>query len=149
MSGQPGQRSAGLLLTGYALVGIALGVLLVKSEIVSWFRIQEMFRFHAFHMYGILGSALAVSALSLRLLRRFGVRTLHGEEIRVAAKELGAGTRYWLGGLLFGLGWALTGVCPGPIFAMIGSGVTVFAVVLLGALAGAWVYAHARPYLPH
>lgn len=136
-------------LSGYFLLGLLLGVIFVKAELVSWFRIQEMFRLQAFHMYGVLGSAVAVAALSVAMLRRFEVATFGGEPIRIPAKDMGSGTRYWAGGLLFGSGWALTGACPGPFFALIGSGVSVFALVLVCALAGMWVYGRLRPHLPH
>ncbi|MDP9348020.1 MAG: YeeE/YedE family protein [Gemmatimonadota bacterium] len=134
----------------YVLLGTFFGVVLVKSEVISWFRIQEMFRFHSFHLYGIMGSAVAVAALSLALIRRLGVRTRGGEEIVVPPKAWGRfGTRYWAGGMLFGVGWALTGACPGPLFALLGAGVGVMAFVIVAALAGAWAYGALRPRLPH
>lgn len=135
----------------YLLLGVYFGVVLTKSEVISWFRIQEMFRFDAFHMYGIIGAAVAVAALSLWLIRRFDVRTLSGEAIPAPSpKKLGrVNTRYWLGGTIFGMGWALTGACPGPLFALVGNGVLVMLVAILGALAGTWVYGHLRPHLPH
>ncbi|HUF13760.1 MAG TPA: DUF6691 family protein, partial [Longimicrobiales bacterium] len=117
--------------------------------LISWFRIQEMFRFQAFHMYGVLGSAAGVAALSVALLRRFGVRTFDGDPIRIDPKAMGKGTRYWAGGLIFGAGWAVTGACPGPFFALIGSGLGVFVIVLLCALVGMWTYGRLRPRLPH
>lgn len=133
----------------YLLIGSLFGIVLTKSEVVSWFRIQEMFRFQSFHMYGIIGSAVAVAALSIVLLRRSGAQTLGGEPISIPSKEMGRGYRYWIGGLLFGVGWALTGACPGPLFALIGNGATVFAVTIVSALAGTWVYGYLRPHLPH
>lgn len=133
----------------YLLLGTLFGIVLVKSEVVSWFRIQEMFRFQAFHMYGILGSAVAVAALSLAVLKRVGATTLTGEPICVEPKELGRGYRYWIGGSLFGVGWALTGACPGPLFALVGAGSSVFIVVALSAIAGTWTYGLLRPKLPH
>ena len=133
----------------YLLIGAFFGVVLVKSEVVSWFRIQEMFRFDSFHMYGIIGSAVVVAAVSLQLIKRLGLRTLDGQEIRIAPKEWGRGTRYWLGGTLFGFGWALLGACPGPIFALLGSGISVMLVALAAALAGTWTYGYLRPRLPH
>jgi uncharacterized protein len=121
--------------------------------VVSWYRIQEMFRFQSFHMYGIIGSAVAVAALSVWMIKRLGVRTLHGESIHISPKEWGAGrvpgARYWIGGTLFGMGWALVGACPGPIFALMGAGVTVLAVALVAALLGTWAYALVQPLLPH
>lgn len=133
----------------YLGLGIVFGVVLTKSEVISWFRIQEMFRFQAFHMYGIIGSAIVVAALSLQVIRRLGLRSLDGQPIVIQPKVMGRGTRYWLGGTLFGLGWALVGACPGPLFALIGSGVGVMAVALISAVAGTWAYGVLRPRLPH
>jgi uncharacterized protein len=142
-----------LALLGYLLAGVFLGVVFLQSEVVSWFRIQEMFRFQSFHMYGIIGSAVAVAALSLWLIKRLDVTTTHGEPIRLTPKAWGTGrlpgARYWLGGTLFGVGWALVGACPGPVFALLGGGITVMAVALLAAIAGTWTYAALRPHLPH
>jgi len=134
----------------YALIGVFFGVLLVKSEVVSWFRIQEMFRFHSFHMYGIIGSAIVVAAAAVAIIKRRGLRTLGGHAVVVEPKAwTGVGTRYWAGGITFGLGWALVGACPGPIFALIGGGVTVFVVALAAAVAGTWTYGAIRDRLPH
>jgi uncharacterized protein len=137
----------------YLALGTFLGFLFVMGEVVSWYRIQEMFRFQAFHMYGIIGSAVAVAMISVQLIQRLDIRTSQGEPIRPAPKEWGEsgipGVRYWAGGTLFGMGWALIGACPGPIFALIGSGVTVMIVPLAAALAGTWSYAALRTYLPH
>lgn len=139
--------SRGLIV--YLLIGTFFGVLLVKSEVVSWFRIQEMFRFDSFHMYGIIGSATVVAAISVQLIKRAGIKTFGGESIILAPKVWGQGVRYWLGGTVFGLGWALLGACPGPIFALIGSGITVMILALFSALLGTMAYAYARPHLPH
>lgn len=148
-----GEQSAttrpGLGILLYLLIGIGFGIVLVRSEVVSWFRIQEMFRFQSFHMYGIIGSAVVVAALSIQIIKRTGLRTVGGEPITINSKQWGKGVRYWLGGTIFGLGWALLGACPGPIFALLGSGVTVMAVALLSALLGTWTYAALRPRLPH
>jgi uncharacterized protein len=133
----------------YLLLGCLFGVVLIKSEVISWFRIQEMFRFESFHMYGILMSAIATAALSIVLLERTGARTLAGEAIAIPPKKVGWGFRYWIGGTLFGVGWALTGACPGPLFALTGSGTSVYAVAIISAVAGTWAYGHARPHLPH
>ena len=133
----------------YAVIGTLFGIVFTKSEVISWFRIQEMFRFQSFHMYGIIGSAVVVSAVSIFLIKRFGVRTLSGDPIDIPTKQMGTGTRYWLGGTIFGLGWALTGACPGPLFALIGSGTSVIAVTLASAIAGTWAYGYLRPRLPH
>jgi uncharacterized protein len=133
----------------YLLLGIAFGILLIKSEVISWFRIQEMFRFQSFHMYGILGSAVAVAAVSLDLMRRFGARTFYGEPIRLERKPDARGFRYAGGGLIFGFGWALSGTCPGPIMALVGYGMLPYLVVLVAALIGTYTYALVRPSLPH
>jgi uncharacterized membrane protein YedE/YeeE len=133
----------------YLILGTFFGIILVKSEVVSWFRIQEMFRFHAFHLYGVIGSAFVTAALSVRLLRRLRMRTLGGEEINVPPKQMGRGYRYWIGGTIFGVGWALTGACPGPLFALIGSGASVFIVAVAAALLGTWTYGFLRPRVPH
>ena len=153
--GEPTARPAGTEgpslsgLSAYLGLGTLFGIVLTKSEVISWFRIQEMFRFQAFHMYGIIGSAIVVAAISLQLIRRLGVRTLDGEPIVVPPKAMGTGTRYWLGGTLFGVGWALVGACPGPLFALLGNGVGVILVPLVSAAAGTWVYGALRPMLPH
>ncbi len=142
-----------LLLLGYTLLGAYLGVLFMQGEVLSWFRIQEMFRFQSFHMYGIIGSAVAVGMFSLALIRRLDLRTVRGEPIRVPPKLWGdsriPGARYWIGGTIFGLGWGLLGACPGPIFALLGGGVTVMVVPLVAALAGTWTYSAIRHRLPH
>ena len=140
--------SARELVLCYAL-GTIFGVVLVQGEIVSWFRIHEMFRFEAFPMYGVIGSALAVAAASLWALRRFGVRSIDGAPIAVPTKQLGTGVRYIGGGTIFGLGWGLTGACPGPLVAQIGAGATVMVVAAASALAGTWTYGRFRPRLPH
>jgi uncharacterized protein len=112
-----------------------------------------MFRFQSFHMYGIIGMAVAVGAVSLQVLKRGERRSLSGDPIGTQPKEWGGGgipgARYWIGGTFFGMGWALLGACPGPIFALLGSGITVMVVPLMGALAGTWTYAVLRPWLPH
>ncbi len=131
----------------YGLVGILFGIIFVKAEVISWFRIQEMFRLQSFHMYGIIGSAIAVGMLSVWIIRRFGIKTIYGEDIRIAPKTFNKGQIY--GGLIFGLGWALTGACPGPLFAQIGTGATAVAITLLSAVAGTWVYGYFREKLPH
>jgi uncharacterized membrane protein YedE/YeeE len=142
------RRATGSLGT-YVALGALFGVVLIKSEVVSWFRIQEMFRFQAFHMYGIIGSAVVVAALSLQLIKRMGARTLGGDPIVVPPKVMDRGTRYWLGGTLFGLGWGLVGACPGPLFALVGSGVGVMLVTLLAAIAGTWSYGALCSRLPY
>jgi uncharacterized protein len=132
----------------YFVLGIAFGVTLITAEVVSWFRIQEMFRFQAFHMYGVMASALAVATTTLACIRWFGFATLDGAPITIETKTLGHGYRYVIGGGIFGIGWALTGACPGPLFALVGGGVSVFAVTIVAALAGTWTYGCLRSRLP-
>jgi uncharacterized membrane protein YedE/YeeE len=131
----------------YALVGIAFGIVFVKAQIISWFRIQEMFRFESFHMYGVIGSAVAVGAISVWAIKRFKWRTLDGEVVVFQTKTFNKG--HIFGALMFGLGWAITGACPGPLFAQIGFGSTVTIVTLLSAIAGTWLYGLLRDKLPH
>jgi uncharacterized membrane protein YedE/YeeE len=131
----------------YLVVGLLFGIVFVKAEVVSWFRIQEMFRLQSFHMYGIIGSAVIVAMLSIWLIKKFGVKTLSGEPITIKPKKFNKGQIY--GGILFGLGWAVTGACPGPLFAQIGTGATVVVVTLISAILGTWVYGKFRDRLPH
>jgi uncharacterized membrane protein YedE/YeeE len=133
----------------YVIIGVVLGVALIKGEMVSWYRIQEMFRLQGFHMYGVLGSAMVTAMVSVRLIKAMNVRTLAGETIVIPAKVVGKGSRYWIGGMLFGIGWAFTGACPGPLFALVGSGATVFLAVAAAALVGTWTYGRFRGSLPH
>ncbi len=145
----PSRRAQVGSLLGFLVVGIFFGIVLTKSEVISWFRIQEMFRFQAFHMYGIIGSAVVVAAFSLLGLRALNATAWSGRPIELSPKILGNGTRYWLGGTLFGLGWALTGACPGPLFALVGNGIGVYLVAIASALVGTWTYGVLRPHLPH
>jgi uncharacterized membrane protein YedE/YeeE len=131
----------------YLLAGILFGIILVKAEVISWFRIQEMFRLQSFHMYGVIGSAVAVGMLSVWLIKKFKLKTIYGEPIEFVPKKLNKGNIY--GGLIFGFGWAITGACPGPLFAQIGTGATVVIVTLFSAIAGTWVYGKFRDRLPH
>jgi len=133
----------------YLLVGVAFGVVLTKSEVISWFRIQEMFRFQGFHMFGVFATALPTATIGVQLLKRRWRRTLGGDAIVVPRKHLGSGVRYAVGGTIFGLGWALTGACPGPLFALLGSGVGVIAVAIVAAMLGTWTYGLLRGVLPH
>lgn len=133
----------------YLGMGTLFGIVLIKSEVVSWFRIQEMFRFQAIHMYGILGSAVGVAGIGIGLLRHFDVSTIRGEPITVREKPFGRGINQMVGGTAFGIGWGLLGACPGPIYALLGAGVTPMVVALLSAVLGAWTYGHLKPYLPH
>lgn len=131
----------------YLLVGIWFGIIFIKAEVISWFRIQEMFRLQSFHMYGIIGSAVLVGILSVGLIKTFKIKTVHGEQITFTGKKFNKGQIY--GGLIFGLGWGLTGACPGPLFAQIGSGASVVIVPLLSAVVGTWIYGYYRDKLPH
>lgn len=131
----------------YLFAGILFGILLVKSEVISWFRIQEMFRLQSFHMYGVIGSAVLVGMISVWIIKKFRIKTIYNEPIVFVPKKFNKGNIY--GGLIFGFGWAITGACPGPLFAQIGTGATVIIVTLLSAVAGTWVYGKMRPYLPH
>jgi len=133
----------------YFALGAAFGVGLTQSEVLSWFRIQEMFRFQSPRMYEIIASAIATAAASLALLRRLGISTMQGEPIHIPPKKLGRGTRYVVGGTLFGVGWAFTGACPGPLFALVGNGIPVMIAAIASALAGTWLYGALRPKLPH
>ncbi|MBW3630057.1 MAG: YeeE/YedE family protein [Gemmatimonadetes bacterium] len=133
----------------YLLVGIAFGFVITKGEVISWFRIQEMFRFQGFHMFGIFATALPVAITSVQLMKRYAVHSTLGTLLVIPPKVMGSGVRYIVGGITFGIGWALTGACPGPLFALWGSGVGVIGVVILSAMAGAWVYGYLRPRLPH
>jgi uncharacterized membrane protein YedE/YeeE len=134
----------------YVGVGVLLGILFVKSEVLSWYRIQEMFRFQSAHMYLVIASALTVATLGVHLLRWSRLRAMDGETIAIQPKEMTPrGARYWLGGTVFGLGWGLLGACPGPVFALIGAGVTSMTVALLSAMAGTWLYVALQARLPH
>lgn len=133
----------------FFLAGCFFGVVLTRAEVISWYRIQEMFRFRAFHMYGVLMSGAATAALSLLLLRRAHAKSRAGEPMRMEPKILGKGRRYVIGGVIFGVGWAFTGACPGPLFALLGAGVGVMAVTLVSALLGTLLYGWLRPRLPH
>jgi uncharacterized membrane protein YedE/YeeE len=131
----------------YLVAGLFFGILLVKAEVISWFRIQEMFRLQSFHMYGVIGSAVVTGIISVWLIKKFKVKTIYGERIELHPKQFNKGQVY--GGLLFGCGWALTGACPGPLYALIGTGATVIIITLLSAIAGTWVYGRLRDKLPH
>ena len=131
----------------YAVVGLIFGIVFVKAEVISWFRIQEMFRLQSFHMYGVIGTAVVVGMISVALIKKFKVKTIHGEPIEFHSKKFNKGQI--IGGIIFGLGWALTGACPGPLFAQIGTGALVVFVVILSAIAGTWTYGYFREKLPH
>ena len=131
----------------YLAAGALFGTILVKGEVISWFRIQEMFRLQSFHMFGVIGSAVVTGMLAVLLIKKFKIKTIYGEPIEFPEKKFNKGQIY--GGLIFGFGWALTGACPGPLFALIGTGATVIIVSLFSAIAGTWVYGKFREKLPH
>ena len=132
----------------YILIGFFFGVLIVKSEALSWFRIQEMFRFQSFHMFGIFGSAIAVGAVTVWLIRKYKLKTMEGEAIELGKKPLQPRAQL-LGGIMFGFGWVLTGCCIAPIFALAGTGYQAPIFILGGALLGVWTYGLVREKLPH
>jgi len=132
----------------YLLVGIFFGIVLVKSEAVSWYRIFEMFKFQSFHMYGIIGSSVFLGALLIWLIKKLGVRSIKGEKIEIVPKEKGL-TRNLLGGAIFGLGWALAGTCPGPMFVLVGTGVFSMLIVIAAAVLGTFTYGVLKNKLPH
>jgi uncharacterized membrane protein YedE/YeeE len=122
----------------YLVVGILFGFALVKGEVINWFRIQEMFRFQDIHMYGIIGVAVVVGVISVQLIKRLNIKTVQGEEVHIEPKVFQK--RQIFGGIIFGLGWAITGACPGPLYAQIGAGMGVAAITLVSAIAGTWVF---------
>jgi uncharacterized membrane protein YedE/YeeE len=136
-------------LVPYFLLGGVFGMIIVEAEVISWFRIQEMFRFQSFHMYGVIATAVLTAGVSLIAIRWLGLRGRDGVPIGLPPKTVGAGTRYVAGGTIFGIGWALTGACPGPLIALVGAGTTVMLVAVMSALAGTWTYGKLRPRLPH
>lgn len=131
----------------YLIMGIIFGIILIKSEVISWYRIQEMFRLQSFHMFGVIGSAVITGIISILIIKKFQIKTIRGEQILLPKKEFSKGQIY--GGLIFGFGWAITGACPGPLFAQIGSGFSVVIVTLLSAIAGTWFYGLLKEKLPH
>lgn len=131
----------------YLLFGLLFGIVLIKAEVVSWFRIQEMFRLQSFHMFGVIGSAVMVGAISVFLIKKFKIRSINGEEIILPEKSFNKGQIF--GGLMFGFGWAMTGACPGPLFAQLGYGASIISVTILSAIVGTWVYGRIREKLPH
>jgi len=141
------KKEAGFSLLKYTLIGMLFGIVFIKAEIISWFRIQEMFKFQSFHMYGVIGTAVAVGIISIAIIKRFNMKTIKGEKIIIVPKPFNKGQIY--GSLLFGLGWAMTGACPGPIFAQIGTGLMSGFVILASALLGTWTYGFFQEKLPH
>nr|WP_315166267.1 DUF6691 family protein [uncultured Flavobacterium sp.] len=132
----------------FLIVGFVFGIVLTKSEAVSWYRIYEMFQFQSFHMYGIIGVAVATGLIGIQIIKRKNIKDIKGLPIVIEDKEKGS-TRYWIGGLFFGLGWALVGSCPGPIFILLGAGFLPVILVLLGALVGTFIYGILKDKLPH
>ncbi|GAA4291204.1 DUF6691 family protein [Aestuariibaculum suncheonense] len=132
----------------FLLVGIFFGIVLTKSEAVSWFRIYEMFRFQSFHMYGIIGTAIASGVIFLQLAKRGHIKNTEGAEIFVPKKDKGF-PRYIIGGIIFGFGWALVGACPGPMYILFGAGYYTIAIVIIAAIAGTFIYGVLKDKLPH
>jgi len=132
----------------YIIPGILFGIVMTKSEAVSWFRIQEMFRFESFHMYGIIGTAVILGAIMTFAIKKLNGKTSDGSEIKFDFKEMSI-PRYLIGGTIFGLGWAITGACPGPMFTLLGHGVWAIGLVILSAVFGTYVYGAVRDRLPH
>ena len=132
----------------FLIIGLLFGIILTKSEVISWFRIYEMFRFESFHMYGVIGSAVVLGALFVQLLKKLDPKTTEGHRIEFKFFERSI-PRYLFGGIIFGLGWALTGACPGPLYILIGNGYSVYIVTILSALLGTLVYGMVRNKLPH
>ena len=130
----------------YALIGMLFGIVLVKSQVISWFRIQEMFRLQSFHMYGVISSAIVTGMISIAIIKKFRLKTIGGDPIIIPVKKFHWGNV--IGGLIFGLGWAITGACPGPLFAQIGGGFIVVIFTLLSAITGTWVYGRLQTKLP-
>lgn len=132
----------------YLVIGIFFGIVMFKSEAASWFRIYEMFQFGSFHMYGIIGSALVLGIIGVQIIKRKNIKPLDGGEMRLKPKEKGV-TRYLVGGIIFGLGWALAGACPGPLYVLIGAGFPAILIVVFGALLGTFLYGLLKNKLPH
>ena len=132
----------------FILTGIVFGIMFVKAEVVSWFRIYEMFRFESFHMYGVIGSAVVLTIIITLFIKRKRARDMYGNDILFIDK-MKTWPRYIIGGVIFGLGWAMTGACPGPMFTLLGAGFPVMIIVILSAIAGTWIYGALRDKLPH
>lgn len=132
----------------FLVVGFVFGIVLTKSEAVSWYRIYEMFQFQSFHMYGIISVAITTGVIGIQIIKRFKLKNIDGSEIIIKDKPKGS-ARYWIGGLFFGLGWGLVGSCPGPIFILLGAGFLPVIIILFGALIGTIVYGILKNKLPH
>ncbi len=131
----------------FLILGAIFGIILIKSEVVSWFRIQEMFRFQSFHMYGIIGSAIIIGAISILIIKKLNIKTIKGETINPTAKPFQKSNL--IGGVIFGLGWALIGACPGPLYALVGAGNTIIILPIIGAFIGVLIYGVLKNKLPH
>ena len=132
----------------FLLVGVLFGIIMTKAEVISWYRIYEMFRFESFHMYGIIGSAVSLGALFVFIVKKRKLKSTSGQEITIRPKRK-AVVRYLLGGTIFGLGWAMVGACPGPMFVLLGNGIYAISIVILSAVAGTFLYGIVRNKLPH
>ena len=132
----------------YILVGFFFGIVLTKAEAVSWYRIYEMFQFQSFHMYGIIMTAIFVGVVGIQIIKRNKLKDIEGNVLTIQDKEKGS-ARYWIGGVLFGLGWAMVGSCPGPIFILLGAGFMSVGIILIGALLGTFLYGVLKDKLPH
>lgn len=132
----------------YLLIGVFFGIVLFKSEAASWFRIYEMFQFKSFHMYGIIGSSVLMGAILLQLIKYKKIKSMNGKEIHIPAKDKSF-SRYLFGGIIFGLGWALAGSCPGPMFVLLGAGYVPILIVILSAVLGTFIYGLVQRKLPH
>lgn len=132
----------------YLFVGSIFGLVLYKSEAVSWYRIFEMFHFHSFHMYGIIGSAVILGVIGIGLIKKKNIKSFSGDEIKIADKEKGW-KRYLIGGSIFGLGWALIGACPGPLFVLVGGSYINILIAIVFAIIGTFIYGVLRDKLPH
>ena len=132
----------------FLMLGIVFGITLTKSEVISWYRIYEMFRFQSFHMYGIIGSAILFGIIIIQLIKRNQIKSIDGTPIEIEPKARGV-NRYLIGGIIFGIGWALTGACPGPLFILFGNGITVIIISILAAILGTYTYGIIKHKLPH
>ena len=137
-----------MIIFRYTMLGVLFGVILSKSEVISWYRIQEMFLFDSFHMYGIIGTAVILGAIGIVVMKKLNVKSIHGKDLHLTPKEMEI-PRLLFGGTIFGLGWSFTGACPGPLYALLGYGVGVVVIILLSAVLGAFVYGLVKSKLPH
>lgn len=137
-----------MIIFRYTMLGVLFGVILSKSEVISWYRIQEMFLFDSFHMYGIIGTAVILGAIGIVVMKKLNVKSIHGKDLHLTPKEMEI-PRLLFGGTIFGLGWSFTGACPGPLYALLGYGVGVVIIILLSAVLGAFVYGLVKTKLPH